>query len=391
MARRCSNPLLYLFHYTTVKYVVTQNKKVGLLYRFFQLIIVCYLIGWVFVTKKGYQAVDDNIESSVVTKVKGTARVNTSYSDLWGPEEYVIPDHGGKYLFIVTNFIETPNQTLTTCPESPSVPFGKCTHDDNCTEGEAVRAGNGIKTGTCRKTDGNETNTCEIYGWCPTEKPKRPGAATMLREAENFTVYIRIFIKFSQFNLSKRNILKEKNSSYIKSCLHDEIHHPYCPVFRLGDIVSKAGYRFEEVAAKGGSIGIAIRWSCDLDMDTSDCHPQYSFMSMGSSTPVKAGYNFRFARYYSDAAGKTHRTLYKVYGFQLDIMVFGTASQFSIIHTIINVASVLTLMAVGSYICDVILLFMVKKKYAKFESLIKADKEITLQKMPDHSKRKFSF
>lgn len=34
-----------LFDYKTVKYVATQNKKVGLLYRIFQLSVMGYLIG----------------------------------------------------------------------------------------------------------------------------------------------------------------------------------------------------------------------------------------------------------------------------------------------------------------------------------------------------------
>lgn len=50
-----------------------------------------YLNRWVFFKNKGYQVKDDTIESSVVTKVKGVARVNTTDSNLWGPEDYVFP------------------------------------------------------------------------------------------------------------------------------------------------------------------------------------------------------------------------------------------------------------------------------------------------------------
>lgn len=51
-----------------------------------------YLNRWVFVTKKEYQTKDDTIDSSVVTKVKGVAVVNTKDSKLWGPEDYVFPE-----------------------------------------------------------------------------------------------------------------------------------------------------------------------------------------------------------------------------------------------------------------------------------------------------------
>ena len=50
---------------------------------------------WVFVINKGYQATEDSIQSSVITKVKGVVLINSSDTglSLWGPEDYVIPPH----------------------------------------------------------------------------------------------------------------------------------------------------------------------------------------------------------------------------------------------------------------------------------------------------------
>uniref|UniRef100_A0A8C2AIH4 P2X purinoceptor n=1 Tax=Cyprinus carpio TaxID=7962 RepID=A0A8C2AIH4_CYPCA len=343
------NRLLFLFEYTTVRYVGTDNKKIGLLYRIFQLTIMGYLIGWVFFKNKGYQVKDDTIESSVVTKVKGVARVNTTDSNLWGPEDYVFPSQGENFLSIATNFIETPNQKL------------------------------GIKTGVCLET---HNGTCEIYGWCPTEIRKNPDPATIMREAENFTLYIRNFVRFSRFNFSTSNVPNENRTLYLKHCSYDEHFHPYCPIFRLGDIVNKTGHKFEEMAKRGASIGVLIEWLCDLDKD-SDCRPRYSFVCLDKVT-----FDFRFARYSTDAAGQRQRTFYKVFGIHLDIMVCGTARRFCIIPTIVNIASAVTLMAAGSYICDIMLLYAMKKRTVYTES--KNDKEIPLQIMPEGLKRKFS-
>uniref|UniRef100_A0A673KRA7 P2X purinoceptor 5-like n=1 Tax=Sinocyclocheilus rhinocerous TaxID=307959 RepID=A0A673KRA7_9TELE len=340
------NRLLFLFEYTTVKYVGTQNKKIGLLYRIFQLTIMGYLIGWVFLKNKGYQVKDDTLESSVVTKAKGVARVNTTDSNLWGPEDYVFPNQGENFLSIATNFIETPNQKLGNCSENPEVPNNTCSKDEECTVGEAVRAGNGIKTGICLET---HNGTCEIYGWCPTEIHRDPDPATIVREAENFTLYIRNFIRFSQLNFSTSNVPKENRSLYLKNCLYDETVCPYCPIFRLGDIVNKTGNKFEEMALKGGSIGVLIEWLCDLDVD-SECRPHYSFVRLGSDVPVPIAINclLRFARYFTDVAGDRRRIFYKVFGIHLEIMVFGMARKFCIIPTIVNIASALTLMAAVS-------------------------------------------
>ncbi|XP_077063550.1 purinergic receptor P2X, ligand-gated ion channel, 8 [Siphateles boraxobius] len=384
MARWSIQYPLYLFDYTTVKYVATQNKKVGVLYRIFQLIVMGYLIWWVFVANKQYQVKDDTVESSVLTKVKGVAPVNTTDFKLWGPEDYVYPKQGEDFLFIITNFIETPNQTLGNCSEK-EIRDAMCTKDEDCIAGEPVRAGNGIKTGLCLKT-----GICEINGWCPTEKDQEPDESTVVRQAEKFTLYIKNFIRFSNFNYSKSNVkLNKSSSSYLKNCFYDQINDPYCPIFHLGDIVKKAGRTFQESALKGGSFGIMIDWSCDLDKDDSHCNPRYSFITLGTNT---TGFSFRFAEYSS--VGKKQRTLYKVFGIHLQIIVFGTASKFSFINTIINIASGVTLMTAGSFLCDIILLWMMKGstfyRESKFEKITKNNKESPAKKMAEGLKRKFS-
>ncbi|XP_074869745.1 P2X purinoceptor 5 isoform X5 [Carettochelys insculpta] len=110
---------LSLFDYKTEKYVIAKNKKVGILYRVVQLSILVYLVGWVFVVKKGYQDSDTSIQSSVITKLKGVAFTNTSElgERLWDVADYVIPPQGENVFFIMTNLIVTPKQKQDTCPE----------------------------------------------------------------------------------------------------------------------------------------------------------------------------------------------------------------------------------------------------------------------------------
>ncbi|KPP67858.1 hypothetical protein Z043_113507, partial [Scleropages formosus] len=182
---------------------------------------------------------------------------------------------------------------------SVKVPDGHCKSDEDCTAGDTVIAGHGIKTGRCL----NSSGTCEIYSWCPTEQNYEP--------------------------LS--NVLDTKNESYLKRCQYNKVLHPYCPIFRLGDI--------------GGSIGILIEWNCDLDKDSSMCNPKYSFTRLDlPNSSISSGYNFRYARYYSDGNGQTFRSLFKVYGIRFDIMVNGEAGKFNIIPTIINICSGVALM-----------------------------------------------
>ncbi|KTG31368.1 hypothetical protein cypCar_00023516 [Cyprinus carpio] len=200
MAQTWGNFFFSLLDYKTEKFIIAKNKKVGVLFRLFQLGVLGYLIGWVFIWKKGYQETEEVIQSSVITKLKGVDLTNSSQFGLhiWGAEDYVIPPQGDRVFFIVTNYVVTPNQKLGYCPESPKVPDGLCTYDNECVEGESVIAGHGVKTGRCI----NDTGTCEIHAWCPVEYGKTP-SKPLLAKAENFTIYVKNFIKFPKFAFSK--------------------------------------------------------------------------------------------------------------------------------------------------------------------------------------------
>ncbi|XP_038548807.1 P2X purinoceptor 5-like [Micropterus salmoides] len=373
---------LSLFDYKTEKYIVAKNKKVGILYRLIQLSIIGYIIGWVFLSKKGYQETDEAIQSSVITKLKGVSVTNTTESGLlvWGPEDYVIPPQGEAVLFVVTNFLETPNQKLGYCAESLKVLDGHCRDDEDCEDGKMVVAGNGIMSGRCLRKDEKSIGTCEIYGWCPIERkfiPQRP----LLTNAGNFTIYIKNFIQFSKFTFSKSNVLETTDGSYLRKCRYDEELNPYCPIFRLGDITRRAGYNFQDLATFGGSIGIMIQWDCDLDKGYSNCHPQYRFTRLDisvSNKTITTGFNFRHTRYFKNAAGESYRSLFKVFGVRFNIMVHGKAGKFSIIPTAVNVASGLALMGAGAFFCDMVLLYLMKKgdsyRERKFEGFRNTEK-----------------
>ncbi|XP_038615174.1 P2X purinoceptor 5 isoform X2 [Tachyglossus aculeatus] len=359
----CREQCLSVFDYKTEKYVIAKNKKVGILYRLLQLSILVYLVGWVFVVKKGYQEVDTSLQSSVITKVKGVAWTNTSElgERLWDVVDYVIPPQGENVFFVITNLIVTPNQRQSTCAERVDIPDAVCQENSDCAPGKAVVAGNGVKTGRCLKLDENSKGTCEIIAWCPVEKKSRP-KEPLLGKAANFTVYIKNSIKFPKFNFSKTNVLNTKSGSYLKSC-HFGPENPYCPIFRLGSMVSWSGNNFQQMALEGGVIGVQIEWDCDLDKASSECNPRYSFSRLDN----------RFAKYYRDDRGVEFRTLIKAYGIRFDVMVNGKAGKFNIIPTVINLASGVALTGAGAFFCDLVLIYLIKKSHfyrgKKYETL----------------------
>lgn len=55
--------------------------------------------------------------------------------------------------------------------------------------------------------------------------------------------------------LSRTNALDTWDNTYFKYCLYDSLSSPYCPVFRIGDLVAMAGGDFEDLALLVSHLG----------------------------------------------------------------------------------------------------------------------------------------
>ncbi|XP_061585821.1 P2X purinoceptor 4-like isoform X2 [Cololabis saira] len=334
----CHNCINYVFEYETPKTLVIPAGCVGVFFRISQFLIVLYVVGYVCVVQKGYQETDSVI-SSVTTKVKGFAYTNTSDMEprFWDVADYVIPPQGDNSFFVLTNLVVTPGQTQSRCPELPN-PSSICVDDCDCIQGLNDPRGNGIRTGLCENYS-TSVKTCEVISWCPIEVDT---------------------------HLPKRNIPPHVNSSYLKRCEFSATD-PDCPIFRLKHMVSEAGEDFEDMAVKGGILGILIDWSCDLDwwVGQAKCYPKYTFRRLDNKNPVNdvsPGYNFRFAKNYRTPAGEEERILIKAFGIRFNVIVFGTAGKFSIVVTIVNLGAALSFLSLLPLVADWVMVTLSKKR-----------------------------
>nr|XP_032800969.1 P2X purinoceptor 4-like [Petromyzon marinus] len=327
-----------LCEYETPRIVKIHSCKVSLANRLIQLLIVAYVVGWVFVVQRGYQD-SEEVLSSVTTKVKGAALADSAVFDA---ADYVVPPQEPNSFFVMTNFVLTPNQTQGTCPQ--------------------VR----LLTGSCVRAGGAASKSCEVRAWCPLEHSDHVPSPALLQGAENFTVLIKNSVQFPKFSFFKRNIASGTNGSALRSCRYDARRDPHCPIFRLGDVVAGAGENFQQIALEGGVVGIMVEWNCDLDLSWERCRPSYSFQRLDarhSNETIAPGYNFRFSRYFLNANGTESRALIKAYGVRFVVQVYGQGRKFNIIPTLMNVGSGIALLGVATVVCDVLVLYVFKRRH----------------------------
>ncbi|KAM7000618.1 P2X purinoceptor 3a [Tautogolabrus adspersus] len=370
------------FTYETTKSVVVKSWSVGIINRVVQLLIITYFVGWVFIHEKAYQVTDTGIESSVMTKVKGFGYQNNLVMDV---ADYVLPPQGAGVFCIITKLIITENQTQGKCSET-GWRFG-CTTNEDCQKHMGSILSNGVITGVCLKSSNNSKGMCEIEGWCPAENDSV--IVTPMLDVNNFTIFIKNSIRFPLFNVTRGNFPSTMTSAEIRSCTYHPETNPFCPIFRVGDVLNYTGQEIANLADKGGEIGINIEWKCNLDLNIEYCEPKYSFTRLDepfSKNAVSKGYNFRFAKYFKTEDGTEFRTLHKAYAIRFDVMVTGNAGKFDTIPTLINLVAAFTSIGLGAVLCDLILLNFSKGaeqyKAKKFEEVSDAQIEASLAQSP---------
>uniref|UniRef100_A0AAR2LBL2 P2X purinoceptor n=1 Tax=Pygocentrus nattereri TaxID=42514 RepID=A0AAR2LBL2_PYGNA len=332
------------FTYETTKSVVVKRRSLGIINRIVQALIIIYFVGYVFLYEKAYQDRDTGIESAVMTKVKGFGFYDNYLMDV---ADYVIPPQGASVFCIITRMVITHNQTHGLCHE----------------------VGLSYKiTGKCV----TKVQRCEIEGWCPAEDDSK--RTPPMKEAENFTIFIKNSIRFPHFNVTRGNIGSMMENK--TTCLYNPVSNPSCPIFRVGDVLEYAGANFSSIASRGGEIGINIGWVCNLDLGEKKCLPKYSFTQLDSAfknITFSKGFNFRFAKYFMSEDGREYRTLHKAFAIRFDILVSGNAGKFYIVPTLINIVAACTSVGLATIFCDIILLNFLKGsdqyKAKKFEEV----------------------
>ncbi|CAL8335261.1 unnamed protein product [Gadus morhua 'NCC'] len=191
--------ILGFLDYETPKVMVVRNRNLGVIYRGVQFLVITYFIWYVFIKEKAYQDFESGLESSVTTRMKGTAVQGGLVHD---SEEYAHPSEGFEVMSTTVRRDVTHDQRQATCAEHFSVPNANCSEDSDCREGEVDFDGHGPRTGRCVPYYDQSFRTCEIQAWCPVEEY---AAGAPLLEAFNFTIVIKNAIRFPSLTCPRAN------------------------------------------------------------------------------------------------------------------------------------------------------------------------------------------
>jgi cation transporter protein len=320
--------------------------------------------------KRGYQDRDPSIISSVTLKVKGIGHLDKNQTMTLDNADFVIPPQENNALFIMTNFIRTDQQRKR-CGEGYDIKEAACTNSTTCEAlGPYPPKSTGRWTGKCRLPEGR----CEIEGWCPVENDfimPEP-----IKDALNFTIFVKNFIQFTRFRVSRTNIFHDVKN--IDTCRYDNIKDKYCPIFRVGDllkIVETDDDERNKALIYGAVIRIKIDWMCNLDLGEEHCKPEYSFGRLDSrfrDEQFSFGFNFRYASHWK-VKNRSHRTLTKAFGLRFIVTVNGEAGRFDFLVLTLNIGSMIGVLGLATFICDIVALYFCKQgsiyRKQKFQSV----------------------
>jgi len=326
--------------YSTQKEVVIKSVKLRLFKLFIQLIMTAYLI-WVILYEHGYQEESIGFGFTQVS-VTGCAYGFVPPNDtviVWDEVNVVFPSKEHDAVFVTTNYLWTPQQHRTNCTGT--------TDCSNCTYLQTSPDSWGLETGTCNITN----NLCILYAWCPIENETIP--TTRLLNMQTFNLQVRTFADWDDGTYAVNNL----NNGDIESGYNS---------FSLPSIVEGTGYTLDEVAIQGEAVGFITSWECNFDAPLSECEPSFNFIRLDDpDSTLSSGYNFRYVNIYRINDGSEQwRDLFKVYGIRVIFLTNAIGYQFSLVATLLKIASVIGMMFLANYIADVICMWVMP--YAGF-------------------------
>lgn len=333
---KCPSWVAGLLHYSSVRYVLVNDARLGLIFRSLQLLVIGYVVGYSIIAQQAYQKYDP-VHGTATIKIKGSGFKNTTAKGLqvYDTEDLVVPPTMQGAFFVTTRFHgweQSRDGICSASPDNTTTSGRKCNADPGCVNGEATFLG--VMDGTC-----GEYNNCNIRAWCPLENDPDSAPENEIHGVRNFSIFIRLNTAFTKFGVT---LSTGKNPVDGLS------------LFSLREITDRAcdgDCSFEDIRGNGGVVLANAIFDCDAnqDLNVDNCQPDWEFSRIDEG----AGFNFRTVFYNSTLQGE--RLLKKLYGVRTVIVITGQAGKYDTVALLIALGSGLGLLGLASAIADFLL------------------------------------
>jgi len=327
-----------LLSYYTRQQVLFLDAKLGATAYLIQFSIAVFIVGYIFIYKKGYLELEQ-AKGAAVTHVFGDAvSVSSGHpaTRYFGIEELTYPGLENGNLFVATR--QSIHRQMRGLCEDPDVP---CMSDADCTP---------LGKGTC-----TEMGLCLEHSWCSVEKE----AEIYEMESDKIQVWVRSFIQYVK--LAPGKVFQTSTAPNAGNTF---------TIRQLLMMCDPIPVNYEEVAELGAVFEVAFRWDCNTKWDPAkhQCKPEINVRRIDTILdPDNIGFGFKYGEY----VDSDHRVQNEVRGLRFFFRTSGVGKQMSVAATITTASTSAALLSFAIIFADLLLtkVFANKKKYCarKFE------------------------
>lgn len=327
-----------LLSYYTRQEVLFLDAKLGITFRLIQLGIVAFVVGYMFIYKKGYMKFEQ-AKGAVVTHVSGDAVSVSSGapgSRYFGIDELTYPGLENGNIFIATR--QTIHRQMRGVCEDEAIP---CLADADCTPGGG---------GVC-----GDMGLCKEHSWCNVD----PEPEKYDMESDKIQIWARSFIQYVKLAPEKLFTTELDNPG-------PQADNTFT-VRQLLLQCEPIPVNYEEVAELGGVFEVQFTWNCNVGKDR--CQPQTGVRRLDTLLdPDHIGYSFKYAEY----VDADHRVQNTVKGLRFFFKTTGLGKKVSMSAAITTGSMSAALLSFAIVIADLLLtkIFANRNRYKarKFEN-----------------------
>jgi len=321
-----------LFAYDTVKEIKVLDRRLGLVFYTVLMIIIFYIVIFVFMIKKQYQAIEKT-NGWVVTKVMNPAEDAEGIP--WDIFDMVTNPGEQGALFLPTKIVRTQGQQMEDFCESPD---HLCKKDEDCDIGNKELQKEKCKNGHCMRRQ-----------WCPAMNEGDAGTIVSYPDIMNAHVWFQVNLHYHLFMIDVSTTDEIEPSLYPAQGITGANTYP------VHDMLRMANVKMEDVKESGAVLAANMIFDCDLD--DKFCSVRLEVDHIDSTT----GFNYIHNHYYEDG-DKQMRDTWRMYGLRIATFSTGLGKVTSFVMTVLQVSSAIALLACAQAAADVFLSSIVPER-----------------------------